>query len=200
MAAVEQRHPEMAGRVMLIVVGLRVKHAAAGAHTLEIDDRLGEHRETRRRRAVGPGLEILAERHRELVVDPAMPRVPLPGIAVLRRDVCRGLNPREVLQAPRIGFADRHGSETEDRDKGPQEYSPWFVVRRPPSVSSALAPRPGPRRLLGCRGTASRSLGACSLAGGGGAPWRGAPGSGGVSLTRERLVRDGVARLALERP
>ena len=29
---------------------------------------------------------------------------------------------------------------------------------------------------------------------------RGAPCRGGVSLTRERLVRDGVARLALERP
>src|SRR5262249_22124611 len=103
MAAVEQRHPKMSGRVVLVVVGLRVQYAAARAHALEIDDRLGEDGEARGRRAVRPGFEVLAERHRELVVDPTMPRVPLPSIAVLGRNICRSLDLREILQAPGIG-------------------------------------------------------------------------------------------------
>src|SRR5487761_1578298 len=49
MAAVKQRHPEMTRRVISLVVGRAVQHAAALAHALEVDDRFGEHRKTRRR-------------------------------------------------------------------------------------------------------------------------------------------------------
>ena len=59
------------------------------------------------------GVEALARRHCELVVDPAMVRIPEPGVAVLGRDVHAGRTGRmlEILQAPSIGFADRHGTK-----------------------------------------------------------------------------------------
>ncbi len=110
-AAVEQGHPEMTGRVMPIVIGLRMKNAAADAHALEIDNRLGEHREARRRRPVRTGIEVLAQRHRELVIDPAMRRIPLPGVAIFGRNVRSGFDMRKILQAPGIGFPDRHKSD-----------------------------------------------------------------------------------------
>src|SRR5205807_1569355 len=61
-------------------------------------------------RAVRSGIETLAQRDRDLVVDPAMIRVPKPGVAVFGRNVHirRTGGAFEVLQAPRIGFADRH--------------------------------------------------------------------------------------------
>src|SRR5262249_16439653 len=48
---------------------------------------------------------------RDLVVDPAMIRKPQPGIAVFGRNVHvrRTVGAFEILQAPRVGFADRHG-------------------------------------------------------------------------------------------
>src|SRR5690349_14703371 len=166
MAAVEQRHPKMARGVVLIVFGLRVQHAAARPHALEIDDRLGEDREMWWRRTVRPGFEVLAERHLELVVHPTVRRKPLPGIAVLGRDICRSLDLREVLQAPGIGFADRHGSGTDGSHGIAHDYSGSPGVR---PLRLAFPARPGPRRLF-CRGRAAdRPLGARSLAGGGGA-------------------------------
>ncbi len=109
-AAIEQGHPEMAGRVVLVVVGLRVEHPAADAHAPQIHDRFGKDRIMRRWHAMRRGIEALAERQFKLVVDEAMRRVPLPGIAVLGRDICGRIDVREILQAPRIGFADGHGS------------------------------------------------------------------------------------------
>jgi hypothetical protein len=113
MAAVKQGHPEMTRRVVLIVVGLGIEHPTADAHALEIeiDNRLGENRKAWRRRPVRPGIEVLAQRHRELVIDPTMRRIPLPGVGIFGRDVRGGFDMREILQAPRIGFADRHESD-----------------------------------------------------------------------------------------
>ena len=113
MSAVQQRHPEMTGRVVPDVIGFRSEHPAADAHALEIDDRLGKDRVARRRHAVRSGIEILAQRQRKLVVDEAMRRVPLPSVAILRRNIGGGVDMREILQAPRIGFADRHVQATE---------------------------------------------------------------------------------------
>src|SRR5262249_6488619 len=59
---------------------------------------------------------------------PTMPRVPLPSIAVLGRNICRSLDLREILQAPGIGFTDRHDQRTDDR--GLQKYSPSAGARR----------------------------------------------------------------------
>ena len=128
-AAFEQPHPEMAGRRMRLVVGLRPEHTAADTHAFEIDDRLGENRKPRRLGAVGPGLDPLALRYRQLVVDPAMRRVPLPGVAVLGSDIDVGLDVRKILQTPGIGFVDRHeperGESGNNRAKGTPPPPPF---------------------------------------------------------------------------
>jgi hypothetical protein len=111
MAAIEQRHPHLPGREARLVFRRRAEDAARDPHALEVDDRLGEHGKARRRHAVRSGIETLAQRDRDLVVDPAMIRVPKPGIAVLGRNVHvrRTVDAFEILQAPGVGFADRHG-------------------------------------------------------------------------------------------
>src|SRR6266481_1995384 len=110
MAAIQERHPHVPGREGRLVLRLRGEHAARDSHALEIDDGLGEHGKSRRRHAVRSGIETLAQRDRDLVVDPAMIRVPKPGVAVFGRNVHirRTGSAFEILQAPRIGFADRH--------------------------------------------------------------------------------------------
>lgn len=110
MPAVERRHPKVAGCVMRVVVGLRREHATADAHALEIDDRFGKDGKMRRRRAVRPRIEPLAERDCQLVVDKAVRRIPLPGVAIFGRDQRRRRHMREILQAPWIGLANRHRS------------------------------------------------------------------------------------------
>ncbi len=117
----------MARRIVLDVIGFRFEHAAADTHALEIDDGFGKYRIARRRHTVRTGIEILAERQIELVVDEAVRRVPLPGIAVLGRDIGGGIDVREILLAPRIGFADGHDSD--DRRQTTASY-PSSVVRR----------------------------------------------------------------------
>src|SRR5262249_35428764 len=64
----------------------------------------------RRRNAVRSGIETLAQPDRDLVVDPAMIRIPKPGVAVFRRNVHvrRTGGAFEILQAPGVGFADWH--------------------------------------------------------------------------------------------
>ena len=112
MTAFEQRHPHVAGRVVRRVVGGRAQHAAADAHALQVGDRLGEHRKGLRLDAVRRGLKALGERDRDLVVDPAMARIPGPAIGILGRDqhVGRTGDMLEILHAPGIDFADGHGS------------------------------------------------------------------------------------------
>ena len=61
------------------------------------------------------GVETLAKRDRKLVVEPSMYRKPLPGVGVLGWDADVGSHMREILQAPRIGFTDRHGAITDER-------------------------------------------------------------------------------------
>ena len=73
-------------RRVAVVIGLRYQYAAADAHAFEIDDWLGKNRKAWRRGAVRSGVKPLAERHRELVIDPAVRRVPLPGVAILSRN------------------------------------------------------------------------------------------------------------------
>src|SRR5215470_17823699 len=109
-AAIQERHPHVPGRKARLVVRLRGEHAARDSHALEVGDGLGEHGKARRRHAVRSGIETLAQRDRDLVVDPAMIRVPKPGVAVFGRNVHvrRTGGAFEILQAPRIGFADRH--------------------------------------------------------------------------------------------
>src|SRR5215831_16486113 len=110
MAAIQERHPHVPGREARLVLRLRGEDAARNPHALEIGDGLGEHGKSRRRHAVRSGIETLAQRDRDLVVDPAMIRVPKPGVAVFGRNVHvrRTGGAFEILQAPRIGFADRH--------------------------------------------------------------------------------------------
>ena len=74
--AFQQRAPHMTGLVGRDVVGLGSQSAAADAHALEIVDRLGEDRIGGGAYAMRRGIEALARRHRELVVDPAVRRIP----------------------------------------------------------------------------------------------------------------------------
>src|SRR5262249_55063079 len=134
MAAIEQRHPEMTGRIVRIILGLRLEHAAAYAHALEIDELFGKYRKARWRRAVWTGVEALAERNRELVVDPALRRIPLPGIAVLGRDLGVRGHMRKILQPPRIGFADRHKSDNRCRMTDDRKTQSKSAVRHLLSV------------------------------------------------------------------
>src|SRR6478735_11854107 len=62
---------------------------------------------------MGPGIEPLTLRDRDLVVDPMMVRVPNPGVTVFGRNVHAGRTGGmlEVLQAPRVRFTDRHGAK-----------------------------------------------------------------------------------------
>src|SRR5262245_19195906 len=125
MAAIQERHPHMPGREALLVFRLRAEDAARDPHALEVGDRLGEHGKARRRHAVRSGIETLAQRDRDLVVDPAMVRKPKPGIAVLRRNVHvpRTVGAFEILQAPGVGFADRHGRRCCRRPR--DSYMSW---------------------------------------------------------------------------
>src|SRR5580704_17737795 len=86
----------------------------------------------RRRHAVRRGGEILAQRQRQLVIYEAMRRIPLPGIAVFRRYIGGGVDVREILQSPRIGFTDRH--------------SRCPAVRQLPFASSVLVSASTPNR------------------------------------------------------
>src|SRR5262249_22322568 len=110
MTALQKRHPHMPSREGCLILRLRGEDAACDAHALESDDRLGEHGKVRRRHAVRSGIEALTQRDRDLVIDPAVVRIPKPSIAVLGRDVHARRTDRalEILQAPGIGFADRH--------------------------------------------------------------------------------------------
>src|ERR1700726_165624 len=118
----------MARRIMPLIVGGRFQHAAADAHALEIDDRLGEDRESRRLDAVGTGVKILAQRDGKLVIDPAMRRVPLPGIRILGWDIGGRLDVIKKLKAPWIDFADRHGSDDGRRTTDDKRTYPQPVV------------------------------------------------------------------------
>src|SRR5262249_29239878 len=83
MVAREQRRPEMTRSVGLDVVVGRRQDPAADAHAFEVVDRLGKYRKALRRHAMRCRLESLAESHGELVINPAMQRIPRPGVTVL---------------------------------------------------------------------------------------------------------------------
>src|SRR5690242_17434842 len=110
MVALQQGRPEMAGSIRGVVVSVRAQRLAAHAHALEVVDGLGKDRIMRRANAVRRRLEALAQRHGELVVDPAMIGIPQPRVAVLSRneDVFGAGYPHEILGAPGIDFANRH--------------------------------------------------------------------------------------------
>src|SRR3954462_4104793 len=113
MTTFEKRHPHVTSNETSFVLGLRAQHAASHAHTLEVDDRLGEHGKARRRYAMGPGIEPLTLRDRDLVVDPMIVRVPNPGVTVFGWNVNAGRTGGllEILQAPGVRFTDRHGAK-----------------------------------------------------------------------------------------
>ena len=100
----------------------------------------------------GPASRLLAQRHGELVVDPAMRRIPLPGVAVLGRNIGGGLDVREILQAPGIGFADRHESDDGGRTTEDRERCLITVVRHlsvRPSEHACTQNRPSVQTLSG---------------------------------------------------
>src|SRR4029077_8644419 len=70
----------------------------------------GEDRIFLRSDAVRRRVKALAQRHGELVVDPTVPLIPRPGIAVLSRneDVVGAGHALKILSAPRIDLANRH--------------------------------------------------------------------------------------------
>src|ERR1700689_960336 len=102
----------MAWRERCLVLRRRIEHPAAGPHALEIHYRLGKYRKSRRQRTMRPSVQVLTERYLELVVDPTVLGIPLPGITVLSGNERRRLDVLEILQAPRISFADRHGGDS----------------------------------------------------------------------------------------
>src|SRR6266568_115633 len=132
MAAIEERHPHVPGREARFVLRLRGEDAARNPHALEVGDRLGEHGKARGRHAVRSGIETLAQRDRDLVVDPAMIRIPKPAVAVFGRNihVRRTVSAFEILQAPGVGFADRHrrSIRLEERVYSPEAVG-WAKAR-----------------------------------------------------------------------
>src|SRR4029077_15679830 len=76
-------------------------------------DRLGKHGKARRGSRLGPGHQTLALGDRDLVVNPPMIGVPKPGVAIFGGNVHAGRTGGvfEILQAPRVGFTDRHGAK-----------------------------------------------------------------------------------------
>ena len=62
------------------------------------------------------GIKPLTERNGEFVVDPALRRVPLPGVAILGRNIGGCCYMGEILQSPGIGFADWHDLKVTEPD------------------------------------------------------------------------------------
>src|SRR5262249_24585129 len=113
----------------------------------------------RRRHAVRSGIETLAQRDRDLVVDPAMIWKPQPGIAVFGRNVHvrRTVGAFEILQAPGVGFADRHGRSIRLERR---VYS-----RDPAAWAKARARRAVPTGRFQCREGRAGTLALCPLSG-----------------------------------
>ena len=110
MPAFEQRHPHVAGREALLVFGGERRTRLPTPMPLRLVIGLENTGKRGGATPCGAGIEPLALRHRDLVVDPAMLGIPKPRIAVFGRnvDVGRTDGMLEILQAPGIGFADRH--------------------------------------------------------------------------------------------
>src|SRR5690242_19993913 len=99
MPAFEQRHPEMPGRMVAIVVLRRGENAAAGAEAAKVHDGLGEDRKVRRHGAVWPSGQALAQSDLQFVEHPAVVEIPLPRLRVIGWDeeIRRTFHPIEVL-------------------------------------------------------------------------------------------------------
>ena len=71
-----------------------------------------------------PADEVLALGYGELVVDPLVLRIPLPGIAVFDwdKDIVRAVNVLEVLKAPRVCFAYGHPRKMPQFDRDEKGY------------------------------------------------------------------------------
>src|ERR1700684_2349092 len=108
-----------------------MEHPAASPHALEIHNRLGKYRKARWRRHMRARVQLLTERYLELVIDPAVLGIPLPGITVLSGNERRRLDVLEILQTPRIHFADRHGGGSMPSKNGqrrPTIVQTWLSV------------------------------------------------------------------------
>src|SRR5206468_11025248 len=97
-------------QVPLVVLAIG-QQPAADAHAAQIDDRLAEYRKGRWGHPVRRTGEALRLGYRQLVIDPAMGGVPLVRVRVLGGNAHpgRASDALEVLQAPGVGFAERHG-------------------------------------------------------------------------------------------
>src|SRR5262249_42735818 len=134
------------------VLPLRGENAARDSHALEVDDRFGKHGKVRRRHAMRSGIETLAQRDRDLVIDPAVARIPKPSVAVFGRDVHTRWTDRilEILQAPGIGFADRHARSIRSSydasiiGPGRPAHGPKNSYRRPSKRRPGSSPRRAP--------------------------------------------------------
>lgn len=116
--AVEQGHPHVARRPVAFVVNTRSEDAGSQPHPLQVDDRFREHGKARRERTVCPCCQSLAACNGDAVIHPPMPGIPGPCVAVFsgNSDRCRAAGVREVLEAPRIDFADWHVPTYYDHD------------------------------------------------------------------------------------
>src|SRR4249919_911229 len=108
--AFEQGRPHMTGLVGGGVVVGRSERTAADPHTLQVVDRLGEHRVILRSDAVRCSIETLAHGDGKFVVNPAMRGIPEPAVAVLsgNENVCGTGGILEILSSPRVDLANRH--------------------------------------------------------------------------------------------
>src|ERR1700694_5577001 len=81
--AFEQRHPEVSRHLVPLVVSAIRQHPAADGHAAQIDDGLAEHRKSWRAQSVRRTREALRLGYSQLVVDPAVRRIPLVTVGVL---------------------------------------------------------------------------------------------------------------------
>src|SRR4051812_36940271 len=108
---------------------------------------------------MGPGIEPLTLRDRDLVVDPMMVRVPNPGVTVFGWNVNAGRTGGvlEILQAPGVRFTDRHGAKisagagsataprTTTKYQRSSNTSAWMEKFAPASVHAEIGCHPDPR-------------------------------------------------------
>ena len=111
MCATQQRHPEMAGGLLLQVFLTALQRATAVAHAAQVDDRLAENRIAGWLHSVRRAGETLGFGQRQLVINPPIIGMAPVGIRVIGRymHIRRARYPEEILQAPRIIFINRHG-------------------------------------------------------------------------------------------
>src|SRR4029453_14586716 len=131
-SAFEQRHPEMPGGMVAVVIFRRGENAAAGAKAAKVHNGLGEDRKARRHGAMWSSGQALAQSDLQLVEYPAVVGIPPPRLRVIGWDeeIRRTLHLIKVLVTPGRWLDDRHLPRASSSGCGASEDSYTSYTRK----------------------------------------------------------------------